>query len=246
MLLLVQFIVLLSITQCSMNVGFHFSKLPGLSSINKNLIKTVINSHYSSRTSSHVLMADTSSSVSPEPKPSRPQKAFIISPSTQPGGDELLILQNFNQIQGSDRKKIGIIGTSQLSDNHGQMIELLSYALILSGNHVYTSGGEKGTNIAVIRGALRACNPDLLTVILPQSLFLQPLEMQPLLLRVANLIEQPDNDNLDIKSAALQCNEDILSRVDKVLVFAYHESKTILKAVDQASDHLDVILFYLD
>lgn len=43
---------------------------------------------------------------------------------------------------------------------------------------MFTSGGGNGTNLAVIRGALRACNPDLLTVILPQSLYLQPPEMQ--------------------------------------------------------------------
>jgi hypothetical protein len=191
-------------------------------------------------------MVDSSVSTSGPKKEPRPQKAFIISPSTQSGSDELLILQNFNQIQSGDRKKIGIIGSSQLSENHGQMIELLSYALVLSGNHVFTSGGQKGTNIAVIRGALRACNPDLLTVVLPQSLFQQPVEMHPLLLRVANLIEQPDKDDLDIKTAAEQCNDDILSRVDKVLVFAYHESTTILKSVKKAEDHLDVILFYLD
>ena len=68
------------------------------------------------------------------------------------------------------------------------MVELLSYALVLSGtlnsnpilnlnpipnvfmalrptkkkspgNHVVTSGGGNGTNFAVIKGALRACNP---------------------------------------------------------------------------------------
>ena len=91
-------------------------------------------------------MADTSSvGSSPRGSEPRPSKAFIISPSTQSGSDELLILQNFNQIQSGDRKKIGIIGSSQLSENHGQMIELLSYALVLSGNHVFTSGGQKGT-----------------------------------------------------------------------------------------------------
>jgi hypothetical protein len=48
-------------------------------------------------------------------------------------------------------------------------------------------GGSSGTNVAVIRGALRACNPDLLTVILPQSLALQPPEMQLLLAKVADV-----------------------------------------------------------
>ena len=37
-----------------------------------------------------------------------------------------------------------------------------AYALVLSGNHVYTSGAG-GTNAAAIRGALRAEQDDLLT-----------------------------------------------------------------------------------
>ena len=84
------------------------------------------------------------------------------------------------------------IGTSSLTTDskHEQMIELLSYALVLSGNHIFTSGGG-ATNSAVIRGALRACNSNLLTVILPQSLMKQPAEMQPLLSRVVSVMDQP-------------------------------------------------------
>lgn len=173
-------------------------------------------------------------------------KAFIISPSTQSEDDEMLILQNFNQIQSGDKKKMGILGTKDLTENHSQMIELLAYALVLSGNHVYTSGGVDGTNIAVIRGALRACNPDLLTVILPQSLFKQPAEMQPLLARVENLIEQPQYDELDIKEAANLCNEKITAQVNKILVFAYHDSSTLLKCVEGQEKDLDTTIFYLD
>jgi len=44
---------------------------------------------------------------------------------------------------------------------------MMSYALVLSGN-LLTSGAA-GTNSAAIRGATRA-DPNLLTVILPQSL----------------------------------------------------------------------------
>lgn len=51
-------------------------------------------------------------------------------------------------------------------------------------NHIYTSGAS-GTNAAVIRGALRAERPDLLTVILPQSLKKQPPESQELLAKVS-------------------------------------------------------------
>ena len=158
----------------------------------------------------------------------------------------MIIIQNFNQIGQGEKKKIGIIGTQELSDGHKQMIELLAYALVLSGNHVFTSGGGDGTNFAVIKGSLRACNPDLLTVLLPQSLHRQPAEMQPLLLRVANLIESPQFDDLELRDAAVICNEKILESVDKILVFAYHSSETILKIVGGAGDGKEVTAFYLD
>lgn len=51
------------------------------------------------------------------------------------------------------------------------------------GNHVFTSGAT-GTNAAVIRGALRAERPELLTVVLPQSLSKQPQESQELIKEV--------------------------------------------------------------
>ncbi|KAL5836685.1 hypothetical protein ACOSQ3_013854 [Xanthoceras sorbifolium] len=63
---------------------------------------------------------------------------------------------------------------------HQQLIEILSYALVITKNHIYISGAS-GTNAAVIRGALRAEKPELLTVILPQSLKKQPPESQELL-----------------------------------------------------------------
>ena len=54
----------------------------------------------------------------------------------------------------------------------------------MQGNHIFTSGAT-GTNAAVIRGALKAEKPDLLTVVLPQSLSKQPPESQELLLEVS-------------------------------------------------------------
>mmetsp|Transcript_27891 Transcript_27891/g.28167 ORF Transcript_27891/g.28167 Transcript_27891/m.28167 type:complete len:229 (-) Transcript_27891:103-789(-) len=178
------------------------------------------------------------------PSPPKRRSSFIISPVST--NTEMEILDNFSEIQQGEIKKIGIIGTQDLSKKHRQMIELLTYALVLSGNHVVTSGGGNGTNIAVIKGALRACNTDLLTVILPQSISKQPVEMQPLLLRVANLLENPQYDNLDLKEAANICNSKILSMVDEVLVFAYHSSYTILNSVDSIKGKMEVTTFYLD
>lgn len=57
------------------------------------------------------------------------------------------------------------------------------HVILFQKNHIFTSGAS-GTNAAVIRGALRAEQPDLLTVILPQSLKMQPPESQELLSKV--------------------------------------------------------------
>lgn len=183
----------------------------------------------------------SSSSTSP-----KKQVGFLISPSMTPGENEMRIIDNLNQISQGENNKMGIIGTNDLAEGHKQMIELLTYALVLSGNHVFTSGGGNGTNRAVISGALRACNPDLLTVILPQSLLRQPDDMQAMLMRVANLIQQPEYDDIDFKEAANLCNEKILQSVSKLLVFAYHDSSTVLKSAFIAEEKMEVIIFYLD
>lgn len=185
-------------------------------------------------------------SVGPAPASPPPQRTFIIAPDAETGVVEQQILINFNQIQSGVQQRIGIIGTSELDFNQQMMIELLAYALVLSGNHVFTSGGGNGTNVAVIRGALRACNPDLLTVILPQSRWKQPLELQSILNRVNNVIESPENDGLDLKEAANLCNYKILAEVEKILVFVYHDSLTILGPLEEFEGAMDIIRFFLD
>ena len=49
-------------------------------------------------------------------------------------------------------KKVAIIGSRNLPITHQQIIEILSYALVIQGNTVITSGGSSGTNAATIRG----------------------------------------------------------------------------------------------
>lgn len=63
------------------------------------------------------------------------------------------------------------------------VLTCISVCSLLQKNHIFTSGAS-GTNAAVIRGALRAERPELLTVILPQSLKKQPPESQELLSKV--------------------------------------------------------------
>lgn len=108
-----------------------------------------------------------------------------------------------------------------------------SYALVLSENHVYTSGAM-GTNAAAIRGALRAGRPDLLTVILPQSLSKQTDESQELLRGVTDLIAMPQNDEMNLDVASRLCNSKLLSETDQLVAFAFHESKTVIEATKEA------------
>ncbi|CAH8383687.1 unnamed protein product [Eruca vesicaria subsp. sativa] len=91
---------------------------------------------------------------------------------------------------------------------HQELIEILSYAMVITTilvlaekNHIYTSGAS-GTNTSVIRGALRAERPELLTVILPQSLKKQPPESQEFLSKVHNVVEKSDNDHLPLLDAS--------------------------------------------
>lgn len=156
------------------------------------------------------------------------------------------ILQELAAIQQQGPRKYCILGTRHCSYLHQQIIELLSYALVLSENHVYTSGAG-GTNAAAIRGALRAERPDLLTVILPQSLHKQPRESQELLRGVTDLIAMPQNDDLSLDVASRVCNSKLLSETDQLIAFAFHESKTVIEATKEAKKlEMLVTMLFLD
>ena len=110
-------------------------------------------------------------------------------------------LQELLAIQNNGAKNLGFFGTRNMGFLHQKLVEILSYAMVITGNHVYTSGGT-GTNAAVIRGALRANEPELLTVILPQSLERQPEELHELLRSVQQLITMPENDEKTLLEAS--------------------------------------------
>lgn len=124
------------------------------------------------------------------------------------------ILKQLESIQQGTPKNIVILGTRHCSFLHQQIIELLSYALVLSDNHIFTSGAS-GTHAAAIRGALRAENPELLTVILPQTVGRQPREIRELLGQVEQLIEL-GHDELPLDAASRICNSELLSKGDQV------------------------------
>jgi len=156
------------------------------------------------------------------------------------------VLTELQAIQSQGPKKYCILGTRHCSFLHQQIVEMLAYALVLSGNHLYTSGAA-GTNAAAIRGALRAFQPQLLTVVLPQSMSRQTPESQELLQDVTNVVTMPQNDAMPLDVASRICNSHLLSQTDHLISFAFHESKTVLEAAQEAQK-LDMLvtLLYLD
>lgn len=156
------------------------------------------------------------------------------------------ILRELAAIQQQGPQKYCILGTRHCSYLHQQIIELLAYALVLSGNHVCTSGAG-GTNAAAIRGALRAEREDLLTVVLPQSMSKQTKESQELLKKVKNVITMPQNDEMSLDVASRICNSYLLSLTDQLISFAFHESNTVIEATKEAKE-LDMLVttLYLD
>lgn len=156
------------------------------------------------------------------------------------------IMKELALINNSTPSKISILGTRHCSYLHQTIIELLAYALVLSGNHVFTSGAG-GTNAAAIRGALRAKDDGLLTVILPQSLEKQSAESRELLSKVTDVITLPENDSLTLDAASRLCNSELLSRTDQLISFAFHDSGTVLECVREAEEIGKIVtVLYLD
>ena len=99
------------------------------------------------------------------------------------------LAQELATIQQMGSKRIAVLGSRHVPITHQNLIEMMTYALVLSGNRVITSGAT-GTNSAAIKGAMRA-DPNFLTVILPQSLDCQPLESRQQLEQVMHLVKIP-------------------------------------------------------
>lgn len=160
-----------------------------------------------------------------------------------PKFDELV--QELATIQQTGAKRIALLGSRHVPITHQHLIEMMSYALVLTGNKLLTSGAT-GTNAAAIRGAMRA-DPKLLTVILPQSLDRQPRESRDLLEQVMHLVEKPENDHLSLGEASALCNQEIVSRCQQLICFAFHDSRTLLKTCEDAEEQRKLVtLFYFD
>jgi predicted Rossmann fold nucleotide-binding protein DprA/Smf involved in DNA uptake len=148
-------------------------------------------------------------------------------------------------IQQTSSKRIALLGSRHVPITHQNLIEMMSYALVLAGNQLITSGAT-GTNSAAIRGAMRA-DANLLTVILPQSMERQPRESRKQLEQVIHLVENPDNDRLSLGEASALCNREIISRCQQLICFAFHDSSTLLKTSQEAEEQGKLVtLFYFD
>jgi hypothetical protein len=154
-------------------------------------------------------------------------------------------LQELATIQQTGSKRIAILGSRHVPITHQTLIELMVYALVLEGNRILTSGST-GTNFAAIRGAMRA-DPTMLTVILPQSLDRQPRESRDQLENVMHLVECPENNGLSLAESSALCNQEIISRCQQLICFAYHDSHTLLQTCRDAEDQRKIVtLFYFD
>ena len=170
-------------------------------------------------------------------------QSFDLPQVQDPQVDEFL--QELASIQQTGSKRIALLGTRHVPIIHQNMIEMLSYALVLSGNQLLTSGAT-GTNAAAIRGAMRA-DPNLLTVVLPQSLAQQPPESQRQLESVMHLVEKPEHDEMSLAEASAICNQEIISRCQQLVCFAFHDSNTLLQTCTEAEELRKLVtLFYFD
>lgn len=155
------------------------------------------------------------------------------------------LAQELATIQQTSSKRIALLGSRHVPITHQNLIEMMTYALVLSGNRLITSGAA-GTNSAAIKGAMRA-DPNLLTVILPQSLERQPYESRQQLEQVMHLVENPNNDHLSLAEASYLCNQEIVSRCQQLICFAFHESGILLRTCKDAEEQRKVVtLFYFD
>ena len=90
-------------------------------------------------------------------------------------------------------------------------------------------------------------DPARLTVLLPQSLDRQPSESREQLERVLNLVEKPEHDELPLPMASSLCNQEIISRCDQLICYAFHDSETLLASCRIAEDMGKVVsLMFFD
>ena len=148
-------------------------------------------------------------------------------------------------LQDRSQRRIAILGSRHVPVVSIHLVELVARSLAQEGHNLMTSGAQ-GVNAAVIRSVLEV-DPSRLTVLLPQSLDRQPRESQENLERVLHLVEKPEHDELPLPMASSLCNQDIITRCDQLICYAFHDSETLLSSVRVAEDMGKVVsLMFFD
>tara|TARA_B000000532_G_scaffold235286_1_gene220477 strand:+ start:49 stop:525 length:477 start_codon:yes stop_codon:yes gene_type:complete len=155
------------------------------------------------------------------------------------------LAQELALLQDKGKRRIAILGSRHVPVVAIHLIELIARSLAQEGHSLVTSGAQ-GVNAAVIRGVLPV-DPAKLTVLLPQSLSRQAVEIRDQLEQVLHLIEKPEHDDLPLPMASSLCNQDIISRCDQLICFAFHDSETLLASCRNAEDMGKVVsLLFFD
>jgi hypothetical protein len=155
------------------------------------------------------------------------------------------LAQELAMLQDTGKRRIAILGSRHVPVVSIHLVELVARSLAQEGHSLITSGAQ-GVNAAVIRGVL-AVDPGRLTVLLPQSLERQPSESRAQLEQVLHLVEKPEHDELPLPMASSLCNQDIISRCDQLICYAFHDSETLLSSCRSAEDMGKVVsLLFFD
>lgn len=143
-------------------------------------------------------------------------------------------------------KRTAIIGSRNIPLPHQQLVELLAFTLAKEGNLLITSGGSSGTNAACIRGAMRG-NPQMLKVILPQTIGHQPPDVQDQLIGIPSIVEHPEWNMMTLADASRLCNREIIDNCEQLIILLSHDSPTLQTAIAYAEEnHKIVTTLYLD
>jgi len=155
------------------------------------------------------------------------------------------LAQELAMLQDRGKRRIAILGSRHVPVVSIHLVELVARSLAQEGHNLMTSGSQ-GVNAAVIRSVLDV-DPSRLTVLLPQSLDRQPVESREQLDRVLHLVEKPEHDELPLPIASSLCNQEIISRCDQLICFAFHDSETLLASCRTAEDMGKVVsLMFFD
>jgi hypothetical protein len=155
------------------------------------------------------------------------------------------LAQELAMLQDRGKRRIAILGSRHVPVVAIHLVELVARSLAQEGHSLITSGAQ-GVNAAVIRSVLEV-DPARLTVLLPQSLDRQPGESRDQLERVLHLVEKPEHDELPLPVASSLCNQEIISRCDQLICYAFHDSETLLASCRTAEDMGKVVsLMFFD